>query len=166
MIRMPIGSDAGPLQVLAAAVTPVVLVSATAILISGVNSRYIAVADRMRALAHEYRDDSCPTERRALIFDEMRNFRRRIEMVAWAVRTLYLAVACFIIDALIISATAWRSTLQAATLPFFLMGITLILISIILELAELQISGRTIKVEISDVRPVPSVPSAAGSRRG
>jgi len=41
-----------PLQVLAAAVTPVVMVSATAILISGVNSRYISISDRMRSLAH------------------------------------------------------------------------------------------------------------------
>jgi len=39
---MPTGND--PLQVLAAAVTPVVLVSATAILVSGVNSRYISYA--------------------------------------------------------------------------------------------------------------------------
>jgi hypothetical protein len=167
MIRMPMGSDAsGPLQVLAAAVTPVVLVSATAILISGVNSRYIAIADRMRALAHEYRSENCLPARQVLIRDQIPTFRRRIELVAWAVRMLYVSVACFIIDALIISATAWRSTLQSATLPFFLMGIMLILISIILELVELHISGRTIKLEISDVIPVPSTPSDAGSPRG
>ena len=36
------------LRVLAAAVTPVVLVSAAAILIGTVNSRYVAISDRMR----------------------------------------------------------------------------------------------------------------------
>lgn len=147
---MPVASD-NTLQVLAAAVTPVVLVSATAILISGVNSRYIAVADRMRALAHEYRDEQCPLTRRAVISQQMETFRARIDLVAWAVRALYASVGCFITDAMIISATAWRSALENATLPFFLLGIALILIGITLELIELQLSGRTIRGEIVDI---------------
>ncbi len=45
-----------PLQVVASAVTPVVLVSATAILIGGVNSRHISISDRIRSLTAEYRN--------------------------------------------------------------------------------------------------------------
>ncbi|HEX4170285.1 MAG TPA: DUF2721 domain-containing protein, partial [Bryobacteraceae bacterium] len=111
------------IQVLTAAVTPVVLVSATAILISGTNSRYISISDRMRALAHEYRDPNCIQQRRITISHELLIFQHRIHLVSWAVRTLYMAVGAFIVDALIISATLWRHMLAAATLPLFLIGI-------------------------------------------
>ena len=80
------------MQVLTAAVTPVVLVSATAILISGTNSRYISISDRMRALAHEYRDANCIEQRRITISREMLTFQHRIHLVSWAVRALYTAV--------------------------------------------------------------------------
>ena len=139
------------MQVLAAAVTPVVLVSATAILISGSNSRYISISDRMRALAHEYRDPNCIEQRRITISREMLTFQYRIHLVSWAVRALYTAVGAFITDALIISATLWRHMLAAATLPFFLLGILLIVLAIVCQLLELQSSNRTISLEISDI---------------
>jgi Protein of unknown function (DUF2721) len=145
------GTPNDPLQVLAAGVTPVVLVSSTAILISGVNSRYIAIADRIRALTHEYRYDNCTLERRQLIAREMRPFQRRVTLVAIAVRILYAAVTCFITMALIISATLWRSVLGFATLPLFFLGCFLILTGIVFQLLELQISNQTIRTETLDI---------------
>ena len=139
------------LQVLTAAVTPVVLVSATAILISGTNSRYISISDRMRALAHEYRDPNCIQQRRITISHELLIFQHRIHLVSWAVRTLYMAVGAFITDALLISATLWRQMLATATLPLFLLGILLLMLAIVCQLLELQSSNRTISLEMSDV---------------
>jgi Protein of unknown function (DUF2721) len=139
------------MQVLTAAVTPVVLVSATAILISGSNSRYISISDRMRALAHEYRDPNCLEQRKTTIFRQLLIFQHRIHLVSWAVRTLYMAVAAFIFDALIISATLWRHMLAAATLPLFLIGILLIMLAIVCQLLELQSSNRTVSLEMSDI---------------
>jgi hypothetical protein len=49
-----------PLNVVATAVTPVVMVSAIAVLISSVNGRYVSVADRVRSLAREYRASLAP----------------------------------------------------------------------------------------------------------
>jgi hypothetical protein len=128
-----------------------VLVSATAILISGTNSRYISISDRMRALAHEYRDPNRIEQRRITISREILTFQYRIHLVSWAVRALYTAVGAFIADALIISATLWRHMLAAATLPFFLLGIFLIVLAIVCQLLELQSSNRTISFEISDI---------------
>jgi hypothetical protein len=139
------------MQVLTAAVTPVVLVSATAILISGTNARYISISDRMRALAHEYREPNCIEQRRMTISREMLTFQHRIRLVSWAVRALYTAVGAFIADALIISATLWRHLLATATLPLFLLGILLIVLAIVCQLLELQSSDRTISTEISDI---------------
>ena len=148
-VFMPSGND--PMQVLAAAVTPVVLVSATAILISGVNSRYIAIADKMRSLAQEFRSPGCTKGRQTSIAIQMLTFRRRIWLVAWAVRTLYAAVASFIAVAMVISATSWRQTLASTTLPLFAFGIFLILVSIGCELVELHLSNRTITLEVRDI---------------
>jgi hypothetical protein len=145
------GTPNDPLQVLAAGVTPVVLVSATAILISGVNSRYISIAERIRALTREYRYDNCSQERRQLIGREMGPFHRRVTLVAIALRFLYAAIACFITMALIISATLWRSMLGFATLPLFFLGCFLILTGIVFQLLELQISNQTIRTETLDI---------------
>jgi hypothetical protein len=141
-----------PLQVVAAAVTPVVMVSATAILISGVNSRYISISDRMRGLSHEFRDPAATEERRQIIRRQMVIFTQRVYLVSWAVRTCYVAAGCFVTVALLISATLWRSMLITATLPLFLTGIFLILVAIVFQLLELQASNRTIHLEVEDVK--------------
>jgi hypothetical protein len=144
-------SAADPMQVLAAALAPVVLVSATAILISGVNSRYISIADRIRSLAQEFRSNATAPSRRSAICDEMRIFSARIRLVAWAVRTLYAAVGCFIAMVLMISVTLWRQMLAAASLPLFALGVLLMLAAIFFELYELYLSNRTISLEIRDI---------------
>jgi DNA-binding transcriptional regulator YbjK len=139
------------LQVLASAVTPVVLVSAAAILISGVNARYIAIADRMRSLAKEYREKACDPHRREVIESQMATFQLRVRLVSWAERTLYFAVVCFTSVALLISAALSRSVLEAASLPTFTVGLLLMMIAIVLQLAELQFSNRTLRLETEDI---------------
>ena len=146
---MPAGND--PLQVLAAAVTPVVLVSATSILVSGVNSRYISIADKMRGLAQEFRAPTCTPQRKSLIAAQMEIFRKRIGLVAWAVRVLYTSIGCFTAVAMVISATLWHRMLESVTIPLFAAGISMILAAIICQLLELHLSNRTIALEVRDV---------------
>jgi hypothetical protein len=151
LVMLMLVQSGDPLQVLAAAVTPVVMVSATAILISGVNSRYISISDRMRSLAHEYRQTNVSAERHAVIRSQMIVFRRRVALVSWAVRVLYAATGCLMSIALLISATLWRQMLVWITLPLFLLAILLIVIAIVCQLLELQASNRTISLETKDV---------------
>jgi len=141
-----------PLQIVASAVTPVVLVSATAILIGGVNSRHISIADRIRSLTAEYRSPATSPERRAGIERQLPIFKRRIQLATWSIRGLYFASACFVTMALIISATLWRKMLAIATVPLFVLGIVSVLFSIVCELWELQEANRTLLGEISDLR--------------
>ncbi len=140
-----------PLQIVASAVTPVVLVSATAILIGGVNSRHIAIADRIRTLTAEHRNTATQPARRAAIERQLPIFKRRIKLASWSIRGLYIASACFVTMALIISATLWRKMLAIATVPLFVLGIVLLLVSIVCELQELQAANRTLFAEISDL---------------
>jgi hypothetical protein len=53
--------------------------------------------------------------------------------------------------ALLISATLWREILAVATVPLFIAGILLLLVSIVCELWELQKANRTLFDEISDL---------------
>ena len=140
-----------PLRVLAAAVTPVVLVSAVAILIGTANSRYVAISDRMRMLALEYRDKTCNPKRLAVIGREMVIFRRRVKLVSWAERVLYFAEICFTLVALIIGATFWRGFFAAASLPLLATGIVLVMIAIVLQLIELQHSNQTLFLDTEDI---------------
>ena len=149
---MPVLDPFGdPLKVVATAVTPVVMVSATAILISGVNARYISISDRVRAIAHEYRDRASSLERRANIRRQMIIFHRRLQLVSWAARILYAAVGCFIAVALLISISVSKRVLQGTTLGTFLIGLNLVAVAIVLQLLELQQSNRTIEIESADV---------------
>lgn len=150
MTVMPNGTNTA-LQVLASAVTPVVLVSATAILISGVNSRHISIADRMRTLSREYRDVQTNEDRRTLIEQQMWMFNKRIHLVSWAIRNLYAAAWCFVAEVLIISATLWRDSLVAATVPLFLLGIVLMMVAIVMQLLELHEANRTLFLEVGGV---------------
>jgi TRAP-type C4-dicarboxylate transport system permease small subunit len=140
-----------PLKVVATAVTPVVMVSATAILASGVNTRYISISDRVRALAREYRDVNTPSNRRSTIRLEMVIFHRRLHLVSWAARVLYSAVGCFIAVALLISISLSKPIPAGITLAAFLIGLILTAVAIILQLLELQQSNRTIDLESADV---------------
>lgn len=139
------------LQILTSAVTPVVLVSATAVLISGVNSRHISISDRMRSLSKEYRDAPTTEERRGTIQQQMHMFYKRIHFVSWAIRSLYAAAWCFVAEVLIISATLWRDSLVAATVPLFLVGIGLLMLALALQLIELHEANRTLVIEVHDV---------------
>jgi hypothetical protein len=140
-----------PLSVVTSAVAPVVMVSATAILISGVNSRYISISDRVRNLTREFRQDNPSAERRSNIRSQMVIFHRRLHLVSWAARVLYAAAGCFVSVALLIGASAWRQGMDAITLPIFLVGLTLTIAAIIFQVLELQGSNATIDLESADV---------------
>jgi hypothetical protein len=139
-----------PLQVIASAVTPVVMVSATAILISGVNSRYMAIADRIRSMTAELRAIGTSEQRRTSIKRQMIGFKRRVRLVSWSIRGLYAASGCFVTMALLISATLWRGMVAVATLPLFLLGILMVIFALVCELIELQVSNQTLAIEIDE----------------
>lgn len=142
---------ADPLQIVATAVTPVVMVSATAILTGGVNSRYISISDRIRTLSSEFRNPQTTDVRRTDISQQMSIFVRRINLVSWSIRMCYLAIACFVLMALVITATAFRQMLIAITVPIFVVGISFVIAAIVLQLMELKASNSTIGLEVKDI---------------
>jgi len=140
-----------PLRVVTAAVTPVVMISASAILISGINSKHQSLSDRVRGLAAEYRLSATLTARKQVIRSQIHLFRLRLRFVSIAQVSLYCATACFIAMVMIISFTIQVSTLVSATLPFFMAGVVLLLIAVGFEIRELRMSSETMNRELQDI---------------
>jgi Protein of unknown function (DUF2721) len=140
-----------PLRIVTTAVAPVVMVSATAILISGANARYIAISDRVRSLAHEYRDPQVTAARKSNIRLQVAVFQYRMKLVSWASRFFYTAVACFIAVALLICLSTLRVMLTGVTLPIFVLGVLLVGAAIVLQFLEIHASHRTIDLEASEI---------------
>jgi hypothetical protein len=142
---------AGPLRIVASAVTPVVMVSTTTFLISVVISRYISISDRIRALAREYRDPGTSNERRDNIRRQMVIFKRRLYLVSFASRVLYTADGCFVAIALLICVSVSKPILLQGTLVMFFVGLILIALAILLQLLELHQANRTLEIEFAEV---------------
>jgi hypothetical protein len=140
-----------PLRIVTTAVAPVVMVSATAILIGGSNARYVAISDRVRNLAREYRDPALAATRKANIRKQVRVFQYRMQLVSWASRLFYAAVACFIAVALLICLSTVRVVLTAVTLPIFVFGVAMVGVAIVLQFLEIQASHHTINLEAAEV---------------
>jgi hypothetical protein len=147
----PLDQLGDPLRIVTTAVTPVVMVSATAILLSGVNARYLAVSDRIRNLAHEYRAEDVTAGRRQNIQQQMVIFHRRMDLVSWSSRILYAAICCFISVALLICLSTWGHLLTVVTLPIFGVGIAMVGTAVVLQFLEVQASRKTIALEADEV---------------
>jgi len=140
-----------PLRDVTAAVTPVVMISASAILISGINSKHQSLSDRVRGLAAEYGLAASTTVRKENIRKQIAFFRRRLRYVYTAHVSLYCATDCFVAMVMVISFMAKASALVSATLPFFMAGVVLILVAVGFEIRELRMSSQTMLLELFDI---------------
>lgn len=138
---------------IATAVTPVVMISANAILIGGINSKHQAMADRIRSLAAEWRKAETTAERREAIQSQVALFRVRIDLVARAHFLLYAAIACFIAMVLTIALTPFtsRGAIELLSLPLLVAGVSLMFTAILIELTELRRARATLEIETAEV---------------
>ncbi len=136
---------------IAAAVTPVVMISANAILIGTISAKHQAMSDRVRALTAEWRAPGTSVARRAAIGAQVRVFAGRIAWVSRAHVILYVATVFFLAMILVIALTPVIQTWAAFSVPLLLTGVSLMLIAIVLELLDLRKASASIEVEIADV---------------
>ena len=136
-----------PLQTITAAVTPAVMISATAILLSAVNSRHQSLSDRLRALSAEMRERPTP-KRAASVRRQILLFERRLRFVTAAHASLFGATACFISMVIVIAFTSRATTLVAAMLPPFMVGVLLLLTAVMIEMLELRLASQSITLEV------------------
>jgi len=131
---------------IAAAVTPVVMISANAILIGSISSKHQAMSDRVRSLTAEWRSPGTSAARRDSIRAQVEMFTLRIAWISRAHFLLYVATACFLVMVLGIALS-----LPSLSLPLLLGGVILMLLAIFLELLDLRKARATIELERGDI---------------
>jgi hypothetical protein len=149
---MASGAAGGFLHIVAAAVTPAVLISAVGMLIMGVHQKHARHADHLRTLAAEHRAESTPSERRRSIRGQMALIWRRVRYVAVAHSLLHAAAVCFVITTLFLTLARGEGVLwDSLGRGVLAIGIVLMLGAITLELLELRLARRTLDLEIRDI---------------
>lgn len=135
------------IETISAAVTPVVLVSASALLVVGVGSKHQNMSDRVRNLAAEWRSPNTGA-RRASIERQLLLLRRRIRFSAFAHRALYISILTFLAMALLL---LFDAAAVVAILILFIIGIALVVAAVACEIVELSLARRTLDDEVADI---------------
>jgi hypothetical protein len=150
----PFSGSTQTMTAIAAAVTPVVMISANAILVSAVSSKHQAMADRVRMLTAEWRAVDTTDERREAIRKQVELFRTRVALVARAHFLLFAAIACFIAMVLTLALTPFtggRIAIDLLSLPLLVAGVVLMLAAILIELMELRRARLTMDIETAGI---------------
>lgn len=141
----------GLLGTITAAVTPVVMISAGAAIILGINQKMTALADRIRLLASEFRSAETSDIRKTAIQRQVRLFDRRFFYAGMANLWTYLSVVCFIATVLEITLASHSRRWDQFGLGLFAAGIMLLLGAVLTELLEIRTARRTVTLEIDDI---------------
>jgi hypothetical protein len=136
---------------ISAAITPVVMISANAILLNAITSKHQSMSDRLRALTAEWRNAATPVTRREAIVDQLRLFDKRLRWVTWSHIILYMATACFIAMVIVIAVSPALDAPSGALLGLLIAGVALMFVGILLELLDLAKARATVELEVKDV---------------
>lgn len=138
---------------------PVVMISSCSIFVSGLLSRYAAINDRLRLMAHERRellhtrqtaDDPFVDERLSVIDWQIPDLLHRHKQAHDAVLLTYCAIFLFICDMfaialLVVSGVAW---LSGVVLVLFLGGMISLMLAILQTVTEVLHSHRSVRYEV------------------
>jgi hypothetical protein len=141
------------LEAITSAVAPVVMVSATGLLLLGFQTKNLHLADRIRTLTAEYRALGAGDEdrtRRAQLEEQLSLFDRRIRLNQRALELLYVAIVAFVLTSLMLAGTPWVpwAALPVVVAVFFVGGVTLLLLALVVEFLEMRTGLATIGTEI------------------
>jgi hypothetical protein len=144
--------ETSTVDVIATAVAPIVMVSATGLLFIGVQTKNLHLADRVRDLMREYRAavSSKDTERCEAIKAQIVLFDRRIRLSQRALESLYGAIVSFVTTTLLLAVAPWTGQTIVSTSVtggIFILGIASLLLALVLEFLEMRAGLSTIAIE-------------------
>ena len=144
--------DSLSIQALTTAVAPIVLVSAAGLLYTGVQTKNLHLADRIRALTAELRNPAITPVRRKQVQDQLPHFVRRIRLSQQSLELLYIAILCFVVTSLLLASALWVGppALPIVITIVFVTGVLLLILALGLEFVEMWIGMKTIEIETRD----------------
>lgn len=140
----------GLLSLISAAVTPVVLITAAAILLSGFTAKYGNMADQMRRLTAEYRSGETSEARRATVVRELALFARRIEAIWAATTCLCIAILAFLMMVLAVIFALKATRLGELGVATLVIGLAFMVLAVVCELEELRLARKTASCELRE----------------
>ncbi len=152
---------------------PVVMITATALLLNGLLGRYAAVNDRIRAMAHERLEllralagarDRFEEERLGEIDAQLPLLVRRHGRLHDAVLSLYVCVVVFVASmfAIGLAAAIDSAPLASVALATFLAATAILLLGLVLAVTEVVSAQRAIEYEVGRVSSLKK-PRSSGS---
>jgi uncharacterized membrane protein (DUF485 family) len=171
---MPLNAITGIIQLI---IAPVVIVTACALLVNGLQARYTILIDRLRALARDRLDLRLRIEAEAvsdpdavtlierrlhLIETQLPLVLRHHRLVRNALIAVYLGIIAFLVDMLLIALAAFfpGELANALVLLGFLAGTAAALMGVIIAAVEIRASHDVIRYEVdamahftADARP-------------
>ena len=139
-------------QLIAAAITPVALISACAALILGINNKHAGISDRVRQAVADARKEAIDSPRRAQLMIQVHIFFVRFRLTWYALVALYAAIVCLSLCVLLIVYSHQHRLIFAnGTLLLFIVSVILMLLASFLEIGEVGLSMRSLRAELNDV---------------
>ncbi len=139
---------------------PVVMVTACAIMLTGLLTRYAAINDRLRTMVHERLDllakgttDGLTSERLTQLDAQIPLLLRHHKRAHDAVLVVYYAVAVYIADMFVIAILAVAGAVWASgmVLLLFLAATGLLFVGVLLTAMEIRTSHETLHYEVQRV---------------
>lgn len=137
---------------------PVVMVSACAIILSGLWSHATSINDRLRALNHERLElwrgpstDAYTTERMLEIDTQVPILVRRHRQMLQSIVVLYAAILVYVVSMFAIAGAALLGISATLALLLFLAGTLLLLVSILGAVSEIRSAQTAIEYEVNRV---------------
>lgn len=140
-------------NLISTAVAPVVLITATAILLSGYTGKYTNISDRLRDLTAECRRADTTAARKANLRAQLLLFQRRVSAMWAASILLSMALLAFLGTILSVIFAQHRASLGWAGAVCLVVGLVLLGVAVLLELYEIRLSRLTIAGELADIFP-------------
>jgi hypothetical protein len=134
------------LRRIALAISPVVMLSLTAILINGVANKDADISERIRQLTRELREQ-IPDVRRTSILAQLPLFVRRVRSAERSLLLLYLAELDFVVLVILLVTLSEHGLPEAA---LFVTGLLILAAALALEVWSHAIAGKTMERELRD----------------
>ena len=155
-----------PLQQIAAAVTPAVMVSACGLIALGLDNQTARMATRLRELAREWRELGESAPRRTLVAQQVRGFDHRHELYYRALLLNYGALFSFVVTSLLwLLQAVWD---LPAGLPLVVFGVGVVMLAgmALLVIASIMSARSIIRSEAEEIlREAPDAIGPAGAGR-
>jgi uncharacterized protein DUF2721 len=135
---------------ISSALTPVVMITVTALMANGLSSKHAVLATRMRELTAELRDGPKTEDRRRSIRAQLALFDLRLRLAHGAHLLIYTAALLLMLLVILLTLERAHGGIDAA---LFVMGLVCASAALALAIAELVFADRTMVSELSSSGP-------------